>query len=155
MSEDLSSTLSSSGISQMEDWCSASASSYLFELLKAWLFHLSLQGPLHQRAFCSICLRCWHDCAVPSLQVLRTKGASHADHLYPAGELVTSLWPQRPQEVSQAQQSLGWLVFAHLCKNNYGLTPLCPQYVPLKICLHAWSLLSFRIVPRNTQNLPM
>lgn len=34
----------------------------------------------------------------------------------------------------------------HVCKNNYGLTPLRPQYTPLKYACR----LDLRIVPRNT-----
>lgn len=119
MSEDLSSPLSSSGISQMEDWCSASASSYLFELWKPDCSIYPCKGH-YQRAFCSICLQRWHDCAVPSLSLLRTKGPSPADQLSPAGEWWQFSDLRDPRRSPQAQQSLGWLVFAVLCKKKYG-----------------------------------
>lgn len=58
-----------------------------------------------------------------------------------------------PGRFPQAQQSLGWItVFEHLCKNKYGLIPACSQYIPLKMSLQAWSLISFRVVPGKTCN---
>ena len=61
--------------------------------------------------------------------------------------------PRHPLRLPQAQQPLGWAtVFEHLCKNKYGLIPARTQYIPLQICLQAWSVIFFRAVPRKICN---
>lgn len=74
------------------------------------------------------------------------------------GPELGNLWRQFPElrdpvRFPQAQQSLGRVrVFECLSKNKYGLIHACSQHIPLKMCLQAWSLISFRVAPRKTCN---